>query len=205
MKLDLSLNNIYDKCFLILFVVDIFLRAIWLNQPGGSLIFDEWYYVNVARVILRIPQSLGSNGQPPYVGVTPGLDPNHEHPPLAKLLIALSMYLLGDNGYGWRIPSVIFGSVAILVFYLLMKRVSKFKQVPLIATFLFSFETLTYVLGRIAILDIFTLAFMLLGFYWYFSGRYYLSALGMALASLTKVTGIAGFGIIIVLHVFRMF
>jgi dolichyl-phosphate-mannose-protein mannosyltransferase len=204
-KLDLSWNNIYDKCFLVLFVVDIFLRAIWLNQPSGSLIFDEWYYVNVARVILRIPQSLGSNGQPPYVGVTPGLDPNHEHPPLSKLIIAFSMYLLGDNGYGWRIPSVIFGSIAILVFYLLMKRVSKFKQVPLIATFLFSFETLTYLLSRIAILDIFTLAFMLLGFYWYFSGRYYFSALGMALASLTKITGIAGFGIIIVLHVFRMF
>jgi predicted membrane-bound dolichyl-phosphate-mannose-protein mannosyltransferase len=205
MRLDFSLRNIYDKIFLILFAVDIVLRAIWLNQPGGSLIFDEWYYVNVARVILGLPQSIGSNGQPPYPGATPGLDPNHEHPPLAKLLIALSMHFLGDNGYGWRVPSVIFGSLAVLVFYLLMKRITRYKQVPLLATFLFSFETLTFVLSRIGVLDIFALAFMLMGFYWYFSGRFYLSALGMALASLTKITGVAGFAVILVLQGFRWF
>jgi dolichyl-phosphate-mannose-protein mannosyltransferase len=202
-RLDLNLKNLYDRLFLILFAVDIVLRAIWLNQPAGSLVFDEWYYVNVARVILGLPQSVAANGQPPYVNATPGLDPNHEHPPLAKLLIALSMYFLGDNGYGWRVPSVIFGSVSLLVFYLLMKKTSRFKQVPLIATFLFSFETLSFVLGRIAILDIFTLTFMLLGFYWYFSGHSYLSALGMALASLTKITGVAGFAIVAMVHAFR--
>ena len=97
-KLDLSLKNLYDRLFLILFVVDIALRMIWLNQPTGSLIFDEWYYVNVARVILGLPQSVGSNGAPPYVNPVIGIDPNHEHPPLAKLLIALSMYVFGDNG-----------------------------------------------------------------------------------------------------------
>jgi predicted membrane-bound dolichyl-phosphate-mannose-protein mannosyltransferase len=202
-KLDFNLKNLYDRLFLILFAVDLVLRVIWLDKPAGSLIFDEYYYVNVARVILRLPQSPGSNGQPPYVNAIPGLDPNHEHPPLAKLLIALSMYLLGDNAYGWRIPSVIFGAVAILVFYLLMKKTSKFKQVPIIATFLFSFDTLGFVLSRIAILDIFMLTFMLLGFYWYFTGHSWLSAFGMALASLAKITGIAGFGIIIVVHALK--
>jgi dolichyl-phosphate-mannose-protein mannosyltransferase len=200
---DLSLKNRYDRLFLILFVIDAALRSIWLSQPTGSLIFDEWYYVNVARVILGLPQSLGSNGQPPYANAIPGLDPNHEHFPLAKLFIALSMYTLGDNGYGWRVPSVIFGSMALLVFYLLMKKTSKFEQVPIIATFLFSFDTLSFVLGRIAILDIFTLTFMLLGFYWYFSGHSYLSAFGMALATLTKITGAAGFAIIAITHIFR--
>lgn len=204
-KLNLSFRNIYDIIFLILFAVDIILRLIWLDKPKGSLIFDEWYYVNVARVILGLPQSVGSNGQPPYVNAVPGLDPNHEHPPLAKLLIALSMYLLGDNGYGWRIPSVIFGSLAVLVFYLLMKKIAKFKAVPLIATFLFSFDTLIFVQSRIGILDIFTLTFMLLGFYWYFSGHSYLSALGMSLATLAKITGAAGFIIIVAVHVLRSF
>ena len=202
-RFDLDLKNLYDRLFLILFVVDIVLRVIWLNKPNGSLIFDEWYYVNVARVILGLPQSIGSNGQPPYANPIIGLDPNHEHPPLAKLLIALSMYFLGDNAYGWRVPSVVFGSVGVLVFYLLMKKTSRLKQVPLIATFLFSFDPLSFVIGRIAILDIFTLTFMLLGFYWYFSDHPYLSAFGMALASLTKITGVAGFAIIAIAQAFR--
>jgi predicted membrane-bound dolichyl-phosphate-mannose-protein mannosyltransferase len=201
--LDLSLRSLYDKLFLILFVVDVILRVIWLDRPTGSLIFDEWYYVNVARVILRLPQSVGANSQPPYVNAPPGLDPNHEHPPLAKLLIAFSMYLLGDNGYGWRIPSVIFGSIAVLVFYLLMKRLATYKMVPLVATFLFSFDNLVFVQSRIGILDIFALTFMLLGLYWYFSDHSYLSAIGMALSALTKITGVAGFLIIVIVHAVR--
>ncbi len=205
LKLDLTIKNLYDRLFLLLLVVDIVLRAIWLDKPAGSLIFDEWYYVNVARVILRIPESLGANGQPPYPipPNTPGLDPNHEHPPLAKLLIALSMYLIGNNGYGWRIPSVIFGSVAVLVFYLLMKKIATYKMVPLVATFLFSFDNLVFVHTRIATLDIFALTFMLLGLYWYFSGHPFLSAIGMALSALTKLTGLAGFIVIAVVHVIK--
>ena len=198
--IDLSLSNLYDRFFLILFVVDIALRLLWLSKPEGSLIFDEWYYVNVARVILHIPQSVGANGQPPYLNVPLGFDPNHEHPPLAKLMIALSMWVLGNNGFAWRLPSVIFGSVSVLAFYLLMKRLSTQEAIPILATFLFSFDNLVFVHSRIATLDIFSLGFMLLGLYWYFSDHSYLSAIGMALSALTKLTGIAGFGIVVALH-----
>jgi len=200
LHVDLSLRNLYDRLFLALFAADVVLRVLWLDKPPGSLIFDEWYYVNVARVILHLPQSVGANGQPPYVNVPPGLDPNHEHPPLAKLLIALSMWALGNNGYGWRIPSVIFGSIAILAFYLLMKRISDQEIVPLLSTFLFSFDNLAFVHSRIATLDIFSLGFLLVGLYWYFSGHSYLSAVAMALSALTKITGIAGFAIVVVVH-----
>ena len=203
LHIDLSFSNLYDRLFLVLLVVDIILRLVWLDKPEGSLIFDEWYYVNVARVILHLPQSVGANGQPPYVNVPPGLDPNHEHLPLAKLLIAFSMWLVGNNGYGWRIPSVIFGSVSILAFYLLMKRISNQDVIPILSTFLFSFDNLAFVHSRIATLDIFTLGFMLLGLYWYFSGHSYLSAIGMALSALAKETGVAGFGVIVVVHLVK--
>ena len=204
LHLDLSLHNMYDRLFVLLFVVDVLLRFMWLDKPAGSLIFDEWYYVNVARVILHLPQSLGSNQQPPYVNVPLGFDPNHEHLPLAKLLIALSMWVFGNNGYGWRIPSVVFGSISILAFYLLMKKVSNEPVVPILSTFLFSFDNLVFVHSRIATLDIFSLGFMLVGFYWYYSGRTYSSAVAMALSALAKETGIAGFGIIVVVHFVRI-
>ncbi len=203
-SIDLNFSNFHDRLFLILFVVDVVLRFVWLDKPKGSLIFDEWYYVNVARVILGLPQSLGANNKPPYVDAVTGLDPNHEHPPLAKLLIAFSLYVFGDNGYGWRIPSVIFGSAAVLIFYLLLKKMSNYRMVPLIATFLFSFDNLTFVHSRIATLDIFTLTFMLLGFYWYFTRHNHLSAMAMAFSTLTKITGAAGLVIIVLVHAARL-
>jgi len=200
----LDLRNIYDKLFIVLLVVDIALRALWLDKPDGSLIFDEWYYVNVARVILGLKQSVGSNGLPPYQNVPTGLDPNHEHPPLAKLFIALSMHLLGDNGWGWRIPSVIMGSIAVLAFYLLLKQVSTYDSIPLVGTFLFSFDNLAFVQSRIAILDIFMLSFLLVAFYFYFSGHSYLSAITMALSTLCKITGAAGIIILAIVHAARV-
>ena len=111
---------------------------------------------------------------------------------LAKLLIALSMSIIGDNGWGWRIPSVVFGLLSILVLYLLLKKTAKSPLIALMGTFLFSFDTLVFVHSRIATLDIFVLGFMLLGFYWYFSNRMNLSALGMALATLCKISGLYG-------------
>jgi len=181
-------RNQYDHAFMYLFIISAALRLIWLDKPPGLLIFDESYYVNVARIILRLPQQPNV-----FPNAIPGIDSvNQEHPLLAKLLIALSMSIIGDNGWGWRIPSVVFGLLSIFVLYLLLKKTAKNPLVALMGTFLFSFDTLVFVHSRIATLDIFVLGFMLLGFYWYFSNRMNLSALGMALATLCKISGLYG-------------
>ncbi len=181
-------RNEYDHAFMYLFVISAALRLIWLDKPPGLLIFDESYYVNVARIILRLPQQPNV-----FPNAIPGIDSvNQEHPLLAKLLIALSMSIIGDNGWGWRIPSVVFGLLSIFVLYLLLKKTAKSPLIALMGTFLFSFDTLVFVHSRIATLDIFVLGFMLLGFYWYFSNRMNLSALGMALATLCKISGLYG-------------
>ena len=178
----------YDHAFMYLFVISAALRLIWLDKPPGLLIFDESYYVNVARIIMRLPQQPNV-----FPNAIPGIDSvNQEHPLLAKLLIALSMSIIGDNGWGWRIPSVVFGLLSIFVLYLLLKKTAKSPLIALMGTFLFSFDTLVFVHSRIATLDIFVLGFMLLGFYWYFSNRMNLSALGMALATLCKISGLYG-------------
>jgi len=157
--------------------------------------------VNAARNILGLPQSLGGEGKPPYPDAARGLDPNREHPPLAKLMIALSMWLIGNNEYGFRLPSVLFGTLSILVFYLLLKRVSGDKLLSLIATFLFSFDNLVFVHSRIATLDIFVLFFMILGFYWYFGRKMILSGVAFALSTLCKIGGLYGILAVGVYHV----
>jgi len=194
---DLDLADKHDRFFLGLFAVDIVLRLMWLDIPI-TLIFDEYSYVNAARVILG---HTPPNGLFPVVKL--GLDPVTWHPPLAKLLIALSILFLGDNGFGWRLPSALLGSAAVLVFYLLIKKVSADKNIALVATFLFSFDNLIFIQSRIAMLDIFTLAFMLIGLYWYFSGHSYASAIGIALSTLTKFTGASGFMVVVVVDVAR--
>jgi predicted membrane-bound dolichyl-phosphate-mannose-protein mannosyltransferase len=189
----------YDHAFLYLFIVSAVLRLIWLDKPPGLLIFDETYYVNLARILLRLPQQPNV-----WPNATPGIDSvNQEHPLLAKLMIALSMSILGDNAWGWRIPSVIFGLLSIFVLYLLVKKTSKDSLIALIGTFVFSFDTLVFVHSRIATLDIFVVGFMLLGFYWYFSGRVKLSALAMALATLCKIGGFYGVLTLAAFHLAR--
>jgi len=207
---DWKLRNIYDKLFLLLLIVSAILRVIWLDQPmgeheldsqkvyGSSLIFDETYYVNVARILLGLPHNPNV-----YRGAPLFEDPNKEHPPLAKLMIALSMRVLGDNAMGWRLPSLIFGIFSIFIFYLLMKRISRNLKFSLLATFLYSFDNLVFVHSRIAVLDIFVLTFMLLGFYWYFGNRTNLAAISMGMGTLCKIGGFYGFLTLAAYHFLR--
>jgi 4-amino-4-deoxy-L-arabinose transferase-like glycosyltransferase len=203
-SLKLSLTDKYDRYFLVLFVISVILRLLWLDVPDGYgtkglLIFDEYFYVNAARAILGWPQGPDPNSIP-FPGAVAGIDPNPGHPPLAKLLIAGSMLLFGDNAWGWRVPSVVMGSLSILLFYLLMKKITKNGKYSFFATFLLSFDSLVFVDSRVAILDIFTLAFMILGFYLYFLKRNTLSAIALALGTLTKAIGFYGFLVVVAYH-----
>jgi dolichyl-phosphate-mannose-protein mannosyltransferase len=179
--------ELHRQLLIVILAASFALRMVWLSQPDDALIFDEKYYVNAARVILGIPP-----GQDTYTDHPPGLDPNSEHPPLAKLLVAASIAMLGDNAYGWRIPSVVFGTASVLLMYAIARRVSADVYVGLLAAALLAFDNLAFVHSRIFTLDIFQLAFMLLGIFWYVGGRPGLGGVGFALAALCKIGGTFG-------------
>ena len=182
-----------------LLLATLLLRLLWLSQPPDQLIFDEVYYVNAARVILGWPLPAGAT----YADAPAGLDPNTEHLPLAKLIIAGSMRLLGDNAYGWRLPSVLFGTATVGLLYLLVRRVGRREDVALFAAFILSFDNLVFVHSRIATLDIFMLFFLLLGVYFYARARPTLAGAALALAALAKLNGIYGLGAIAAYEVLR--
>lgn len=175
----------------LLLLVSLLLRVVWLGVPAKGLIFDETYYVNAARVILGWPATAH------YVGSPPGFDPNTEHPALGKLLIATSMFFFGDNGIAWRLPSVIFGMVALLAVYLIVRDTGRSAWLPILVTALVSFDNLTLVHGRIGTLDILVLAPMLVGSWLALRKRWILAGVAMGIALLIKITALYGIGAVV--------
>jgi len=108
-----------------------------IHQPD-DLMVDEVYYVNDARGIVSGEGELRA-----------------EHPPLGQLLIACGIALFGDNTFGWRFFSMIFGLAGILFFYLICARLGMNERACLITTFFLAFENLTFVQASIAMLDVF--------------------------------------------------
>jgi outer membrane protein assembly factor BamB/predicted membrane-bound dolichyl-phosphate-mannose-protein mannosyltransferase len=86
-------------------VVGFLARFIGVGRYPG-LIYDEYYYVPAADVLLRrTPPVLVKN-------MVPGIDPNLlSHPPLSKELIAVAIGLLGQHAWVWRLPGVVLGSI----------------------------------------------------------------------------------------------
>jgi hypothetical protein len=123
------------------------------------LIFDEHYYVNSARVIagIRPPAAQGAA----YAHAPLGSDPNAEHPQLAKLIMAGWIKLLGDGPWGWRLGSLIFGTLAMLGMFALIRAAGGNPWLALGAAALMASDNLMLVQGRIGTLDIYVVTAMI--------------------------------------------
>lgn len=164
------------------------IRISYLDLPRGSLIFDESYYVNAARILLGWAVQPGAH----YAGATAGLDPNLEHPPLGKLLIALSMQVFGDNGIGWRIPSVIASMVALIATYGIVRAAGESAWLGILVVALLGFENLTLVHSRIGTLDMMALAPTLVAAWLALRSRWAWAGVFLALGLLIKLTALYG-------------
>ncbi len=153
-----------------------------------DLVLDEAYYIEKGARIYLVQ---GDLQQP-------------EHPPLSKFFITAGMQIFGDNPFGWRIMSGVFGVGAIFFFYLILRHFKLSNLATNIAVSLFAFENSTFLMASVGMLDIFNVTFMLAGFWAYLARRYPAAVAFLVLSTLCKLTGL--FGIIAIgLHwlVFR--
>lgn len=179
--------------FAVLLGVALALRLAWLGGPGHLPIFDEAYYVNAARAILGWPIAPNAH----YAGSPPGFDPNQEHPPLGKLLIAGSMAVFGDNGIGWRLPSVVAAMIALVALYHIVRETDRDAWLAVLVVGLVAFDNLTFVHARIGMLDMLVVAPMLVGAWLALRQRWLLAGVVIGIGLLIKLTAIYALGAIV--------
>ncbi len=126
------------------------------------------------------------------------------HPPLSKLIMAGMMGIFGENSFGWRIGSVVFGTLGIVATAVLAFDLFGSLSLALTAMGLLSLEGLFLTQSRIAMNDSYLVFFMLMTFIAYVRWRkspaslkyLYLTGLSLGLALATKWTALYLFIII---------
>ena len=159
-----------------------------------TLIFDEIYYVDGARDLLKYGVEV-TGTQPEFV----------VHPPVGKWMIAAGIKLFGDNPLGWRFTTAFIGSLMILVVALIAHRLFYSPLLTALASGLMAIDGLALVHSRTALLDNFLAFFILTATYFFIRRNYWLTGLFLGVALSTKWSAlyfIAVFGLIALYRAF---
>jgi dolichyl-phosphate-mannose--protein O-mannosyl transferase len=141
----LRLNSVRAKTALVLYFVAQIFFLINIQFPVKHN-FDEFHYVPAAKEILAFHTV-----------------PNLEHPPLAKMFMAVGIAAFGDVPLGWRFMSTVFGALTLVGMYFwghAVFRDEKYARWVAAITFV---NQLLYVQARIGMLDTFMFGFLVWG------------------------------------------
>ncbi len=192
----------------LILVFSLYARVLHLGQPCTSpckqndvhtLIFDENYYVNAARVIDHIEPPAGA----PYHGAPKGEDPNAEHPQLAKLVIAAGIEVFGDNARGWRIGSVLFGLIGMVALFAMVRAAGGGAWLAVGAVGVMSMDNLLLVHGRIATLEIYAVSMMLVAMAFYLRGWWLPAGIALGVAGCMKEVALLLVVVVVLLETLR--
>lgn len=160
-------------------------RVYKINLPEKDY-FDEIYHAFTARIVLHNDPKAWEWWNPHPEGFAY----EWTHPPLSKLVMAGSMKIFGENSFGWRIPQAVFGTLSILLVYLIAKHIFKDEIISLTSAFLFSLDGLFLVLSRMAMNDVYVLFFALASTLFFLEKRDVFSAISLGLAIASKWSAI---------------
>lgn len=120
---------------------------------AGTPLFDEKYYAVQAAETVR---NNGVEDNQAYGVVV--------HPPLGKQLIGLGEHLLGYTPTGWRLASVIAGTFVIFLTVRVVRRMTRSTLMGAIGGILIICDGVSFVMSRMALLDVFQEVFILAAF-----------------------------------------
>jgi dolichyl-phosphate-mannose-protein mannosyltransferase len=117
-------------------------RLVGISYPK-DLVFDEAYYPPEAHDFLV----WGHEYNRGYTFIV--------HPPLGKIIIAGGEWLFGDDSLGWRVPSAVAGTLAVVVLVRLARRLTGSTFFGVLAGLLLALDGFSFSLARIGLLDVF--------------------------------------------------
>ncbi len=190
--------SLYFICLLTLF--SLFLRLYRVTEPQYYY-FDEVYHAVTAKAYAdNNPAAYDPFASPPKANTAY----DWLHPPFVKLIQAGSIKIFGDEPFGWRFPSAIFGtliipSTFILAFILFGPTAAVFSSVVI------AFENLTFVMSRITMNDVFLVFFIITSFIFFslyvksLKTKYLIvTAIFLGLSVASKWSGIYGILLVVV-------
>jgi dolichyl-phosphate-mannose-protein mannosyltransferase len=195
----LTANRIMTIIFLAILASGLFAKLYRLDFPK-DFYFDEVYHGFTATVYLHGDK----RAYDPWATSPKDRAYEWSHPPLSKLIMAGMMGIVGENSFGWRIGSVVFGTLGIVATAVLAFDLFGSLSLALTAMGLLSLEGLFLTQSRVAMNDSYLVFFMLMTFICYVRWRkspaslkyLYLTGLGLGLALSTKWTALYLFIII---------
>ncbi|MFZ1721414.1 MAG: phospholipid carrier-dependent glycosyltransferase, partial [Microgenomates group bacterium] len=138
-------------------------RIVRLTSPE-VYVFDEVYHGITSKLIAR-------NDPRAYEWWNAPVEENTAvdwlHPPLAKYTQATSMLVFGENSFGWRFSSVIFGILTVWVTAKLAFTLFRDERVALLSALFVSLDGLILTQSRIAMNDIHVTFLMILAVWMY--------------------------------------
>jgi dolichyl-phosphate-mannose--protein O-mannosyl transferase len=173
-------------------VASFVLRLINLGLPKG-FVFDEVYYVDGARDLLKYGVEVdGAN--PEFI----------VHPPVGKWLIAGGINLFGDNEFGWRFASAVFGTLLILLVARLVHVLFYSPLLTALGAALMALDGLLLVHSRTALLDLFLTFFTLLGVLLWHRNRHIWAGIAFGMAIGCKWSAVYFVAVIGLIAVYRI-
>lgn len=111
----------------------------------------------------------------------------NSHPPLGKLFIMIGVWIFGMVPFGWRVVGAMFGIGMLPILYAFGKRLFKNSNYALVLTALFAFDFMHFTQTRIATIDVYSVFFILLMYYYmyqYITMNFYIDGLKRTLKPL---------------------
>ena len=127
--------KLHYSVFLIILILGIFFRSFNLKNIPPSIFSDEVDIGYQALTYNRTHTDYFGNKFPLFFQSYADW-----HAPFAIFPVSIFQKIIGVNIYSLKIPSILFGIVSLIFFYLLIKNISKSKSMALISLLLISFS-----------------------------------------------------------------